>query len=107
VCCERCHARAAPISLEARRWKPPKPPKEKPRKPRPYERLHTQVWKRLAREGEVFVMGAGRLAAYCPVCHEGTVSVWLIDTDPPRIRTEGCDAGCTPDLIADAIASAP
>lgn len=43
------------------------------------------------------------LMGYCPVCRRGTVSIYLLDTDPPRPRTDGCTDGCSPDLIFDAI----
>lgn len=42
------------------------------------------------------------LAGYCPVCKRGTVAVWLLD-DPPRIRQDGCSAGCPPERVNEAL----
>jgi hypothetical protein len=78
--------------------------RRKPRKPESFAQLHARVWQALERNGEVFVMGGGRLAGYCPACGEGSVSIWVIrNIDPPRIRTDGCSAGCVPDLIFDSL----
>jgi hypothetical protein len=53
----------------------------------------------------VFGLGDPKLPlmGYCPVCRIGVVAIYLLATDPPRLRTEGCSDGCTPDLIFDAL----
>lgn len=113
VCCVRCHCRAAPpVSLSALAYRPPPPP---PRpKPTRYARLVERVWGALERAGhEVHggtynVFGGGDpklpLMGWCPVCHQGTVAVFVLHTDPPKIRlNEGCTGGCTPDEVARAL----
>jgi hypothetical protein len=112
-CCERCHCDAAPpISLEARRWRPPKPAPPKPVKPTPYGRLVERVYGALQRAGvavtgsewSVFGLGDPTLPymGWCPVCERGTVAIELLD-DPPRLRLDGCSAGCPPKRIVEAL----
>jgi hypothetical protein len=43
--------------------------------------------------------GTGRLMGYCPACGLGCVAVQILNTDPPRARTDGCSNGCSTDLI--------
>jgi hypothetical protein len=79
--------------------------------PTPYARLFRRVYAALeaagiaVRDDEFFVFGLGDplmpLIGYCPACLAGIVAIRLLNTDPPRIRTEGCTAGCPPDLIYD------
>lgn len=115
VCCEACHCDAsAPASAAARRYR--RPPSARRREPSPYERLFDAVYQLLKDAGiavhgdEWGVFGLGDpdlpLVGWCPVCRAGTIAVRLLATDPPRARTEGCDAGCSPDLISDVIAEA-
>ena len=47
--------------------------------------------------------GNGRLTGWCPVCHQGLVTVALVDADPPELDLAGCTAGCTADTVARAI----
>ena len=100
VCCERCYCRAAPpISREARRWRPQKSPVRRP-KPDGYARLVDRVYAALGRVGEVYSLGGGQFAGYCPLCCEGTVLIRLIAGDPPFLRYDGCDAGCDAEQVA-------
>jgi hypothetical protein len=62
----------------------------------------------IARHGSewgVFGLGDPRLPlmGWCPACGNGTVSIRLIAGAPPRLRTDGCSDGCSPDLILDAL----
>jgi hypothetical protein len=84
-----------------------------PPKPSAYARLFRRVYAALERAGVevtgspwcVFGLGDPALpyVGYCPVCRRGTVVVWLIDADPPRLRLDGCSAGCEPDDVARAL----
>jgi len=94
--CRDCLLVGPVITLPPRRREPR-------RKPTAYERLHTRVWGRLALEGEVFVTRVGQIVGRCPVCGHGVVCVMFIPTDPPRIRTEGCTDGCSPELVAQVL----
>jgi hypothetical protein len=98
-------SKSPPIRLDP----PPPPPK-----PSPYARLHGRAYAALqsaglAVTGEQFsVFGIGDpslpLMGWCPVCRRGTVAVWLVDADPPRIRLDdGCSAGCAPEVVAKAL----
>ena len=111
--CEGCYCRtpgARFVATPGRAVKLPPPP---PTRPSPFARLHSRVYgalDRAAREagcGKFCVFGVGDpdlpLTGYCPVCGTGTVAIRLLDTDPPRMRTEGCSDGCSADLIAGAI----
>lgn len=55
-----------------------------------------------------FADGTGRIAAYCPACHTGTLIVQLLD-HPPRYRfrsgdtLDQCSAGCPADRIHEAL----
>jgi hypothetical protein len=85
----------------------------RPRERSPYARLHQRAYAALQSAGVmvhgypwgVFGLGDPRLPlmGWCPVCRAGTVDIWLLDTDPPRLRTDGCTNGCSPDLIFDAL----
>jgi hypothetical protein len=110
-CCERCHCDAAPPpSLAALRYRAPRATYS-PSKPTPYARLVERVYGALARAGEAVtghptVFGLGDpslpLMGWCPVCERGTVAVTLLD-DPPRLRLDGCSAGCPPKRIVEAL----
>jgi hypothetical protein len=112
VCCERCHSRAAPISLDARRWKPATPSKAKPPKPTRFQVFHTRVWTRLERLTDSplfpFCDGTGRLACYCPRCLDGVMVVRFLNAEKPLITIssddrEGCSLGCTEREIAEVL----
>jgi hypothetical protein len=85
----------------------PPSPRPKPRPPRPklspFAKLHARVWDRLALEGEVFLLGLNHIAGWCPVCGAGALEIRFIDTDPPRVRQDGCDDGCSPELVAQVL----
>jgi hypothetical protein len=57
------------------------------------------VWAALETTGTVFALGRDVLAAHCPVCRVGTLSVRLIDADPPAVRLNGCSAGCSAEQL--------
>jgi hypothetical protein len=109
--CEACYCRTPSARFVAPRGRvvklPPPPPAPKPSR---YALLWDRVYGALQRAteevtGERFgVFGLGDpelpLVGYCPVCATGTVAIRLLDTDPPRARTEGCSAGCSAELIA-------
>jgi hypothetical protein len=78
-------------------------PKQPRRKPDAYARLVQRVWSRLEAGGTVFAF-PGHLAGYCPACKVGTVSVQVLDTDPPVIDVNGCSGGCTDRDVARALA---
>ena len=110
--CEACHCRAAPASGgAARRYRRPKPPP--PPKPTRYAALVGDVLAALKRssmeatgwEWSIGGLGAGegRYTGWCPVCARGLVDIQILNTDPPRARTDGCTNGCSPDLICDAV----
>jgi hypothetical protein len=100
VCCERCHCDAAPpatavVARPAPRYRPPRPAA--------YTRVVYRVWEALAAEGRVFYPVPGQLVGWCPACHLGTVTIHIIDGDPPRVRLRPCSDGCTEALIAKAL----
>jgi len=110
--CERCHCRAAPpASPAARRYRRPKPPP--PPKPSRYAQLVEDVLTVLKRssmevtgwEWSIGGLGTGEgvFTGWCPVCTRGLVTFQLLNTDPPRARLAGCDNGCVPELIREAI----
>lgn len=83
------------------------------RKPDRYEQLHGRVYRALdnasqrVHGGDWCVFGLGDpgspLCGWCPSCHHGTVAVWLVDTQPPQVDTAGCDAGCNPQQVIQAL----
>ena len=112
IVCEACHCTVAPLaSAAARRYRRPKPPP--PPKPSRYAQLVEEVITALQRAGEEVTgsrwaigglgSGTGRFTGYCPVCAVGLVDLQILNTDPPRVRTDGCSNGCSSDLIWDTL----
>lgn len=65
-------------------------------------RLVDRTWDRLIEQGlTVHYISRCHIASYCPVCVTGTISIRFIESDPPRIRMDGCTAGCTAEDIAE------
>lgn len=111
VCCERCYVKAAPpISREARRFKPlePKPP---PENHEPYAELLALVWERIEEVTgmPVFLLpDAGCVAAYCPACLTGTLTIQFLDKPAcwqvhSGLGFDRCSNGCTTAEIREAI----
>jgi hypothetical protein len=111
VLCFDCYGLLPEARTTARAPRYAPPPR---RRPNPYERLHERVWAALEASGEavtgvrlgsVFTRadGSGWLYGWCPSCREGTVAVRLLD-NPPRVRVDGCSAGCTDDQLTAALA---
>lgn len=111
--CEACYCRTAGSRFSATPGRVVKLPPLPPYKPTAFARLHSRVYAALDRAahevgcGKFCVFGVGDpdlpLMGYCPVCSTGTVAIRLLDTDPPRMRTDGCSDGCSAELIAGAI----
>jgi hypothetical protein len=112
VCCERCHFNAAPpASREVHRWRPPVDERLVVEgKGATYAEQVKTIWERLEETTRmpVFVIERGRLAAYCPVCRTGTLTIQFLDS-PPRWRAESqfgfdfCSDGCSTARIAEAL----
>jgi hypothetical protein len=76
-------------------------------------RLADRVWSALDRAGGEatgtpgLVFGAGDpslpLMGYCPACRRGTVSVWIVNTDPPEIDVGACSAGCSEATVMESL----
>lgn len=103
--CERCYCRL-PTARERRPVGPVVhlPPSRRPRRS-DYQKFVEAVWVKLEnRTGQtVHYMGPGKLAGYCPVCVDGTLSVTFIDlTSGPRVKCR-CSLGCTARLVAEAL----
>lgn len=71
------------------------------------------MWDRLEflTQSTVFYLDARHVAAYCPVCRDGTLLVTFADINgmpaarySSRANPNGCSAGCSSDLIVDVIA---
>jgi hypothetical protein len=81
-------------------------------KPAPVVRLRRRVYSALDAAGIEVVGKPGCIgglgdpdagfAGYCPVCRRGIAQVWVLD-NPPRVRVDGCSAGCSDDQVLGAL----
>ena len=104
VCCERCHFDAAPLgSVTARSYRPPSAPATPKSSAR--VQLAERALSALERRGVAFplVDGTGTLLGRCPACALGTVTLRVIDGDPPRVRSRGCSDGCSAAAVIGAL----
>jgi hypothetical protein len=112
VVCERCHCDGAPpASAEALAYRY-RPRRVAPRKPTRYTSYYSRVEDRLTAlsDSTVFSLcdGTGRMLAYCPRCHAGTLCARIVSGPEPVLvissgERPGCSLGCTEAEIAQVL----